>query len=240
MDNPTGSQFGPFLIDARERTLRRDGAPVPLTPKAFDVLVALLEKPGQLISKEELLQNVWCPDSTCLLVTDTLGADKPDALFQIALETGERRQLTHPKGLVRDADPAMSPDGSLLVFRRDATPGSGEFYRLSLKDGNDSQGIPVRLTATLYAGKPVWIPDSREVLFPARGGLWRLDALTGGTPRRLPFVGLDGIAPVVSRVPTGGRRLVYVHSFADTNVWRVDTARPGSPAASPPAAAKRR
>ena len=25
----------------------------------------------------------WCPDSTCLLVTDTLGADKPDALFRI-------------------------------------------------------------------------------------------------------------------------------------------------------------
>ena len=47
----------------------------------------------------------WCPDSTCLLVTDTLGADKPDALFQIALETGERRQLTHPQRLGRDADP---------------------------------------------------------------------------------------------------------------------------------------
>jgi Tol biopolymer transport system component len=30
---------------------------------------------------------------------------------------------------------------------------------------------------------------------------------------------------------------VYVRSFADTNVWRVDTARPGAPAASPPAAA---
>ena len=45
VDNPTSSQFGPFLIDARERMLRRDGEPVPLTPKAFDVLVALLEKP---------------------------------------------------------------------------------------------------------------------------------------------------------------------------------------------------
>ena len=76
----------------------------------------------------------WCPDSTCLLVTDTLGADKPDALFRISLETGEKRQLTHPQGLVRDADPAISPDGRLLVFRRDATPGSGQFYRLSLKD----------------------------------------------------------------------------------------------------------
>ena len=59
MGHPGGSQFGPFLIDVGERTLRRDGEPVPLTPKAFDVLVALLEKPGQLISKDELLQTVW-------------------------------------------------------------------------------------------------------------------------------------------------------------------------------------
>ena len=60
--NRASSQFGPFLIDVGERMLRRDGEPVPLTPKAFDVLVALLEKPGQLISKEELLQTVW-PDT---------------------------------------------------------------------------------------------------------------------------------------------------------------------------------
>ena len=95
----------------------------------------------------------------------------------------------------------------------------------------------MRLTSTLYAGKPVWIPESREILFSARGALWRLDALAGGTPTRLPFVGQDGAAPVMSRVPAGGRRLVYVRSAADTNVWRVDTARPGAPAASPPTVA---
>ena len=35
---------------------------MPLTPKAFDLLAALLEKPGRLITKEELLQKVW-PDT---------------------------------------------------------------------------------------------------------------------------------------------------------------------------------
>jgi hypothetical protein len=73
--------------------------------------------------------------------------------------------------------------------------GSGEFYRLSLKDGKDSQGDPVRLTSTMaWPSSPVWIPDSREILFAARGGLFRLDALTGGTPSRLPFVDQDGPA----------------------------------------------
>ena len=183
-----------------------------------------------------LASLAWCPDSTCLVVTDTLGADRPDALFRISVDTGEKWQLTYPQGRVRDADPAISPDGGSLVFRRDATPLSGEFYRLKLKDG-DAEGDPVRLTSTLYAGKPVWIPEGPEILFSARGGLWRLDTSTGGTPRRLPFVGQDGHTPVVSRVPGGGRRLVYARSFADSNVWRVDTARPGAPAASPPVAA---
>jgi DNA-binding winged helix-turn-helix (wHTH) protein len=51
LENVSQSQFGPFSIDVGERVLRRDGRPVPLTPKAFDVLAALVEQPGRLISK---------------------------------------------------------------------------------------------------------------------------------------------------------------------------------------------
>ena len=39
----------------------------------------------------------WCPDSKCVIVTDTGGEGKPDALFAIALETGDKRQLTNPQ-----------------------------------------------------------------------------------------------------------------------------------------------
>jgi DNA-binding winged helix-turn-helix (wHTH) protein len=39
--------------------LLRDGQPVPLTPKAFDLLAALVAQPGRLISKEDLLNEVW-------------------------------------------------------------------------------------------------------------------------------------------------------------------------------------
>jgi eukaryotic-like serine/threonine-protein kinase len=62
LENVSQSEFGPFSIDVEERVLRRDGRPVPLTPKAFDVLAALVQQPGRLISKEELLQKVW-PDT---------------------------------------------------------------------------------------------------------------------------------------------------------------------------------
>ena len=51
--------FGPFLLDARERRLLRDGQPVPLTIKAFDLLEVLAKNDGRLLRKEELLQLVW-------------------------------------------------------------------------------------------------------------------------------------------------------------------------------------
>jgi TolB-like protein/DNA-binding winged helix-turn-helix (wHTH) protein/Tfp pilus assembly protein PilF len=53
--------FGPFQIDAAERRLTRDGTPVPLTPKAFDLLLVLVEQGGHLVTKDALMQRVW-PD----------------------------------------------------------------------------------------------------------------------------------------------------------------------------------
>jgi DNA-binding winged helix-turn-helix (wHTH) protein/TolB-like protein/Flp pilus assembly protein TadD len=54
--------FGPFLLDTRERRLLRNGAMVPLTLKAFDLLQVLVENQGHLLPKEELLRRVW-PDA---------------------------------------------------------------------------------------------------------------------------------------------------------------------------------
>src|SRR5262245_21321525 len=54
-------EFGGFRLDARERMLLREGEPVPLTPKAFDILLALVRRPGRLLEKEELFREVW-PD----------------------------------------------------------------------------------------------------------------------------------------------------------------------------------
>ena len=52
-------EFGPFRLDTAEQSLLRDGKPVPLTPKAFETLVALVERNGHLVEKEELMKLVW-------------------------------------------------------------------------------------------------------------------------------------------------------------------------------------
>jgi TolB-like protein/DNA-binding winged helix-turn-helix (wHTH) protein len=51
--------FGQFALDSRKRTLSRADSPVSLTPKAFDVLLFLVQNPNRLVTKEELLQAVW-------------------------------------------------------------------------------------------------------------------------------------------------------------------------------------
>ena len=55
-------EFGPFRLIPSERRLLRDNQPVSLTPKAFDLLVVLVESSGRLIEKAEMLKKIW-PDS---------------------------------------------------------------------------------------------------------------------------------------------------------------------------------
>jgi Tol biopolymer transport system component/DNA-binding winged helix-turn-helix (wHTH) protein len=183
----------------------------------------------------------WCPDSKCLVVTDAPDETKPvDALFVVSVETGEKRQLTYPSPLtLADTDPAVSADGKWLVFRRDVSPFTGQLQLLALGDDLTAKGELRPLTAkALGAYSPQWLGDAAEIIFSAKGALWRVGIADGSTAKRLPFVGEDGLMPVVSRPQPGVPvRLVYLRSFSDTNIWRIDTTGPGATATLPPVVA---
>src|SRR6516225_7651750 len=55
--------FGPFRLAPSERLLTREGAPVDLGARALDILIALVSRPNEAVSKRELLSHVW-PDVT--------------------------------------------------------------------------------------------------------------------------------------------------------------------------------
>jgi Tol biopolymer transport system component/DNA-binding winged helix-turn-helix (wHTH) protein len=55
-------EFGPFTADPVKRVLRQDGDIVPLTGKAFDLLMVLVARAGEIVEKDELLRQVW-PDT---------------------------------------------------------------------------------------------------------------------------------------------------------------------------------
>lgn len=56
-------RFGPFVLDATKRQLLRESEPVKLFPKEFDTLLALVERHGQVVEKDQLLLRIW-PGST--------------------------------------------------------------------------------------------------------------------------------------------------------------------------------
>ena len=53
--------FGPFCLMPSARLLSRDGVPVEIGGRSFDILATLIEQPGQVVSKRDLLKKVW-PD----------------------------------------------------------------------------------------------------------------------------------------------------------------------------------
>ena len=54
-------RVGALAIDRRRRTVRVDGGPVALTPKEFDLLAVLADEPGVVVTRQQLLEQVWDP-----------------------------------------------------------------------------------------------------------------------------------------------------------------------------------
>ena len=59
MRNDSGVNFGPFCLDFAAECLWKGSRAIKLRPKAFAVLDYLVSRPGQLVTKEELLNEVW-------------------------------------------------------------------------------------------------------------------------------------------------------------------------------------
>jgi DNA-binding winged helix-turn-helix (wHTH) protein len=52
-------RFGPFELQPDQRRLLKDGATISLRPRAFDLLVALVDRAGYLVTKDDLPGQVW-------------------------------------------------------------------------------------------------------------------------------------------------------------------------------------
>ena len=70
--------FGPFAFDRQSRLLWRDGAEIALPPRVLGVLEVLIDRPGQVVARQDLLDGVW-KDA---FVTDTSLAEAVSFLRQ--------------------------------------------------------------------------------------------------------------------------------------------------------------
>jgi DNA-binding winged helix-turn-helix (wHTH) protein len=55
--------FGPFRIDQQRQEVTRDGARLKLQGKVYQTLLTLLEKPGEVVTREELRMRLWPADT---------------------------------------------------------------------------------------------------------------------------------------------------------------------------------
>jgi DNA-binding winged helix-turn-helix (wHTH) protein/tetratricopeptide (TPR) repeat protein len=78
-------EFGHFRIDPEQRLLLRDEQPIPLPPKAFDLLLVLTQRSGQVVIKDDLMKLLW-PD------TFVEESNLAQQVLQVRKALGERAQ----------------------------------------------------------------------------------------------------------------------------------------------------
>jgi len=142
-------------------------------------------------------------------VTDSSGEGSPTPCSCFTRNRGEKAVDQSQPPVAGDVNPAVSPDGRWLVFKRVIGFPGHEIYLLPLGKSLTAGGEPRRLTLNVgelrpYAGYLAWMPDRKEILYSTGTSLWRAAIPGDSPPARVPFVGENGIMPVVSR-PQPGR-----------------------------------
>ena len=146
--------FGPFSLDAAAGQLRRGDAVVPLAPKAFAVLEHLLHRPGQLVTKDELLELAWSDVhvgdgalKVCIReIRRALGDDPRSPTY---IETAHRRGYRFIAPVSLDtARPAAAARAAVL-------PGGGSTTVVAVPETHYARSGDVNIAYQVVGGGPI-------------------------------------------------------------------------------------
>jgi DNA-binding winged helix-turn-helix (wHTH) protein/TolB-like protein/Flp pilus assembly protein TadD len=173
-------RFGKFLLDDHERVLLHDGHTVTLTQKAFDLLVVLVRNGGHLVTKDELLNEVW-PDAVVAEVNLSVNI----SVLRKAL--GDDGFIeTVPKRGYRFVGPVEVVDSEKLEQRRSAS--------ISAVDGTEQDSLSGPLVGTIARHRLVIVPLVL-ILVVGMAVFWFTKSSRATTPidsiAVLPFVSND-------------------------------------------------
>ena len=184
---PERYRFGPFELQPDERRLLRDGAPISLRPRAFDLLVALVDRAGHLVTKDELLDRVW-----------------PKAVVEEAALHVQVSSLRKVLG----ADAITTVSGRGYQFILPVASGDGESDRVSRSKHN----LPYQLTS--FIGREQEIAQLEELVTTNR--LVTLTGAGGAGKTRLAIEVASRLVDAFRRwrMAGGARRVIRSASCA--------------------------
>ena len=185
-------QFGNFRVDSADRRLFHGDEEVPLPPKVFETLLLLLEKPGQLVGKDVLMERLW-PGT--FVGEDTLA--QKISLLRKALTAGNGSEgyiSTVPKlGYRFTGDVRLGPcgtDGIQVETRSitDITPAANVAPAVGKR--NRSLIIGIVVTAVVCGVGVVWLAARRSSAFSAAN--YRIKKLDVSNPLVYGVISPDG------------------------------------------------
>ena len=173
----------------------------------------------------------WASDSKSVLIRDREDHNHPYGIFQVFLETREKRRLTQAPVGIGDWKFDVSPDGRTLAWIRFNQADIADIYLRPMQGGEAR-----RLTdwnATLHG--LAWTPDGREIVYSVeQGGTLRLFRIGVNSTRPGRGSPIEGI-PAAARHPSLSRpgrneavRLAFQTTHLDTDLRMMDLAAPPS------------
>ncbi len=212
--------FGPFALDPAERLLTRDGAAVPLGPRALDLLMLLVRHAGHLVTKGAIMGALW-PDSVPEDNALTVAASKLRAALGDHGRAGAYIETVYGQGYRFVAPVATSGQSDTAAGSGIRAVAVGEMVAVDGESAGVAGALPEALVADLV---PLGVPAR----LAATGGGLRLAAFGG---RVVPDAVLSGT------VEAGGTRLVLRLMGGGETLWSGSvTAQGGTPALAAAAA----
>jgi predicted ATPase/DNA-binding winged helix-turn-helix (wHTH) protein len=212
--------FGPFRLDLGRRILLRDGSPVPLGGRALDLLCALAAARGELVTKDDLMDQVWpgltVEENNIQVQVSALRralreggcasdyiSTVPGRGYRFVLPNSEERELARRGNLPQPSEALIGREAELADLA--ALVSLHRLVSLVGAGGSGKTRLALQLGADLLQGFPdgVWLAELAPLAKPE---------LLGETVAALFNLSLQGNQPAAKVIGhfLGGRQLLLV------------------------------